>query len=278
MTHTMAVAELSLQASPERINVLGVGVSILDMQAAVSKIIAGADQPEHAGYVTVTGVHGVIESQRDTELKKVYNQSFLSTPDGMPMVWVGRTLGHRKISRVYGPDLMLEISKASADTQRAHYYFGGNDGVADKLKSDLENRFEGLNVVGTMTPPFRPMTAEEDQNLVDELQRLKPHFFWVGLGAPKQERFMHDFLQRHPDLTADWDHGMIMLGVGAAFDFHTGRLRQAPKFMQRCGFEWLFRLAMEPSRLWKRYAYSNSMFLCRIFPQLLGLKKYEMDR
>jgi len=274
----MAVAELSLQPRPERINVLGVGVSILDMQAAVSKIIDGADQPRHAGYVTVTGVHGVIESQRDDKLKRVYNQSFLSTPDGMPMVWVGRTLGHRNISRVYGPDLMLEISKASADTQHAHYYFGGNDGVAAKLKSDLENRFEGLNVVGTMTPPFRPMTAEEDQKLVDELQRLKPHFFWVGLGAPKQERFMHDFLERHPDLTADWDHGIIMLGVGAAFDFHTGRLRQAPKFMQRCGLEWLFRLAMEPSRLWKRYAYSNSMFLCRIFPQLLGLKKYEMNR
>ena len=274
----MAVAELSLQPRPERINVLGVGVSILDMQAAVSKIIDGADQPRHAGYVTVTGVHGVIESQRDDKLKRVYNQSFLSTPDGMPMVWVGRTLGHRNISRVYGPDLMLEISKASADTQHAHYYFGGNDGVAAKLKSDLENRFEGLNVVGTMTPPFRPMTAEEDQKLVDELQRLKPHFFWVGLGAPKQERFMHDFLERHPDLTADWDHGIIMLGVGAAFDFHTGRLRQAPKFMQRCGLEWLFRLAMEPRRLWKRYAYSNSMFLCRIFPQLLGLKKYEMNR
>ena len=227
----MAVAELSLRTTPERITVLGVGVSILDMTDAVSEIIAGADQPRHTGYVTVTGVHGVIESQRDDELKRVYNQSFLSTPDGMPMVWVGRTLGHQKMSRVYGPDLMLEISKASANTGRTHYYFGGKDGVADKLKADLENQIDGLNVAGTMTPPFRPMTAEEDQYLVDELQRLKPHFVWVGLGAPKQERFMHDFLRRHPELTADWGHGMIMLGVGAAFDFHTGRLRQAPKFM-----------------------------------------------
>ena len=274
----MAVADLPLQEPQERINVLGVGISILDMQSAVSKVIEGADQPGHAGYVAVTGVHGVIESQRDSDLKKVYNQSFLSTPDGVPMVWVGRALGHQEISRVYGPDLMLEVSAASVHSQRGHYYFGGKDGVADELKSDLEKRFEGLNVSGTMTPPFRPMTDEEDQQLVDELQRLKPHFFWVGLGAPKQELFMHDFLQRHPDLTASWGHGMIMLGVGAAFDFHTGRLRQAPKFMQRSGLEWLFRLAMEPGRLWKRYAYTNSMFLFRIFPQLLGLKKYEMKK
>ena len=274
----MALAELLLHASPERVNVLGVGVSIVDMPAAVREIQAGADQPQHLGYVTLTGVHGVIESQRDSDLMKVYNQSFLSTPDGMPMVWVGRTLGHRKISRVYGPDLMLEISKASANTQHGHYYFGGKDSVADQLKSCLESRIEGLNIVGTMTPPFRPMTAEEDQNLVEELQRLRPHYFWVGLGAPKQERFMHDFLQRHPDLTADWGHGMIMLGVGAAFDFHTGLLKQAPKLMQKCGLEWLFRLAMEPRRLWKRYAYANSMFLCRIFPQMLGPKKYEMKQ
>jgi len=145
----MAVAEIPLQSPPERVNVLGVGVSVIDMGTAVSKVIAGADEPQHAGYVTITGVHGVIESQRDTELKKVYNQSFLSTPDGMPMVWVGRN----------GPDLMLEISKSSANTHRGHYYFGGKDGVADKLKTDLEKRFEGLNVVGTMTPPFRSMTG-----------------------------------------------------------------------------------------------------------------------
>jgi len=168
----MAVAEIPLQSPPERVNVLGVGVSVIDMGTAVSKVIAGADEPQHAGYVTITGVHGVIESQRDTELKKVYNQSFLSTPDGMPMVWVGRTLGHQKISRVYGPDLMLEISKASANTQRGHYYFGGKDGVASQLKTDLEKRFEGLNVVGTMTPPFRSMTAEEDRNLFEELQKI----------------------------------------------------------------------------------------------------------
>jgi N-acetylglucosaminyldiphosphoundecaprenol N-acetyl-beta-D-mannosaminyltransferase len=274
----MAVAERPLQSSPKRINVLGVGVSIIDLPTAVLEIVAAADQPQHLAYVTATGVHGVIESQSDSDLKRVYNHSFLSTPDGMPMVWVGRTLGHQKISRVYGPDLMLEISKASANTNRGHYYFGGKDGVASELKCCLASRIEGLNVLGTMTPPFRPMTAEEDEALVTELQRLRPHFFWVGLGAPKQERFMYDFLQRHPYLTADWGHGMIMLGVGAAFDFHTGRLRQAPKLMQRCGLEWLFRLAMEPGRLWKRYAYSNSMFLYRIFPQLLGLKKYEMKR
>ncbi len=263
---------------PQRVNVLGVGISILDLPDAVERIVDGAEQPGHAGYVTITGVHGVIESQRDVALKKIYNRSYLSTPDGVPMVWVGRIKGHHSIERVYGPDLMLELSATTADTNHRHFYFGGNDGVAAELESKMKRRFAGLNVVGAVTPPFRPMTDAEYQRLYEELQETRPHFIWVGLGAPKQERFMHDLLQRYPDLTAEWDHGLILLGVGAAFDFHTGRLRQAPKFMQRSGFEWLFRLAMEPGRLWKRYAYTNSMFLCRIFPQLLGLKKYKMEQ
>lgn len=262
--------------SPPRVNVLGVGISVLNLDSAIAHIVAGAKQPGHCGFVTVTGVHGVVESQRDPELQKIFNRSFLTTPDGVPMVWIGRWKGHRSMDRVYGPELMLEISQASVDGGEGHFYFGGREGVAEELKTSLEDKFEGLKVVGTRTPPFRPLNEEEDQQLFEELQRLRPHYLWVGISAPKQERFMHDFISRHPNLTEGWDHGLIMLGVGAAFDFHTGRVRQAPRFIQRSGFEWLFRLCMDPKRLWKRYAYCNSLFLSKIFPQLMGLRKYAM--
>jgi len=263
---------------PPRVNVLGVGISVLNLDRAVEHLLAGSKKAEFSGFVTITGVHGVVESQRDPELLKIHNRSFLSTPDGMPMVWMGKQAGHQEMSRVYGPDLMLALSEATSGGKHEHYYFGGAEGVADDLKAKMEERIPGLKVAGTMTPPYRPLTDEEEQQLFDELQELRPHFLWVGLGTPKQEQFMHGFLKRHPGLTKGWDHGLIMLGVGAAFDFHTGRVKQAPKFIQRSGFEWLFRLCMDPKRLWKRYAVSNSIFLSRIFPQLIGLKKYEMSK
>lgn len=264
--------------SPERVNVLGVGISALNLDSAVNYLLVASSQPELTGFVTVTGVHGVIESQRDFELLKIHNRSLLSTPDGMPMVWVGRHTGQKEMSRVYGPDLMLELSKATVKNDQQHYYFGGGDGVAQDLRTALKKRISGLQVCGTMTPPFRSLNEEEEKTLVAELQEKRPHYLWVGLSTPKQERFMHDFLRKHSDLTQGWDHGLIFLGVGAAFDFYTGRVRQAPRFIQRSGFEWLFRLCMDPKRLFKRYALGNSLFISRIFPQLMGWKKYEMSK
>ncbi len=250
---------------PPRVNVLGVGISVLSLDSAV-QVLAQALDCGQRGYVTITGVHGVMESQADPALRDIHNRSLLSTPDGMPMVWLGRLAGHRQMGRVYGPELMERIFAWSEESGRTHYLFGGADGVATELKTRLAGRFPKARVVGTFTPPFRPLNAQELADLQRELECLKPDFFWVGLSTPKQERFM----AAHLDLL----DVQVMVGVGAAFDFHAGRVKQAPRWVQRSGFEWLYRLAQEPRRLWRRYLRNNPVFLWKVAGQLLGLRRY----
>ena len=254
-----------MKTSHPRINVLGVGISILNLESAQQKLLEAVETPGFQGYVTITGVHGVVESQHDEELKKIHNRSFLTTPDGMPMVWLGRWYGHEEMDRVYGPELMLNIMEHSRSSGLTHYFFGGAEGVAQELEQKLTRRFGDLKVVGTSTPPFRPLSEDEEQALHDDLQARQPHFLWVGLSTPKQERFMHDFLAKYPQLTKDWPHGLTMLGVGVAFDFHSGRVKQAPYRVQRSGFEWLHRTMMDPRPLLPRYMRSNITFMARIF-------------
>jgi len=261
-----------------RINVLGVGISILNLESVQQQLLDAVDSAGFQGYVTITGVHGVVEAQKDDELKKIHNRSFLTTPDGMPMVWLGNWSGYDHMDRVYGPELMLNIMQFSQMSGHGHYFFGGAEGVAQELEQKLVRRYDGLKVVGTYTPPFRPLTEDEELALHDQLQACRPHFVWVGLSTPKQERFMHNFLAKYPDLAKDWPHGIVMLGVGAAFDFHSGRVKQAPYWVQRSGFEWLYRTMMDPKRLLPRYLRSNTIFIARIFPQMMDLKKYLMPR
>ena len=194
------------------------------------------------------------------------------------MVWMSHAYGHEDTGRVYGPDLMLEVVQGSAGSGRGHYFWGGKEGVAAELAQRMVDWFPGTEISGAECPPFRDLTEEEEEALVTRLQACRPHFLWVGLSTPRQERFMSRFLKRHPNLTEGWDHGLVMLGVGAAFDFHTGLLRQAPLWMQQNGLEWFFRLCMEPRRLWKRYSINNTAFLFAGIAQLLGWKKYPMDK
>ena len=261
-----------------RTNVLGVGISALNIPLAAEQAFEAVKRDGFGGFVTVTGVHGVIESQKDDELRRIHNRSFLSTPDGMPMVWMSRWSGHEEVDRVYGPDLMLEVFRRSESSGEGHYLFGGGDGVGDLLAEKLREQFPKVRIVGTMTPPFRPLTDEEDDALAAEIREKKPHFFWVGLSTPKQEKFMHAFLKKYPDLLDGAGNGMLMFGVGAAFDFHAGLLKQAPRWMQRSGLEWFFRVCMEPRRLWRRYAVSNTTFLKAIIPQMMGWKKYPLEK
>ena len=261
-----------------RANVLGVGISPLTIATAAERVSEGAATAGLSGFVTVTGVHGVMESQRDEELRRIHNRSFLSTPDGVPMVWLARWNGFEGTERVYGPDLMLEVFRRSEELGETHFLFGGGDGVVDLLAEKLQAKFPAARIVGRVAPPFRPLTEEEEEELVAELREKKPHFFWVGLSTPKQERFMHGLLTKYPDLCSDWPHGFVMFGVGAAFDFHAGLVRQAPGWIQRCGLEWAFRLAMEPSRLWKRYLGNNPVFIWRALGQMTGLKNYPIEK
>lgn len=196
-------------------------------------------------YVCVTGVHGVMESQRDPELLRIHNESGMTTPDGMPLVWCGRYAGVSGMERVYGPDLLLRVCADSVESGWSHYFYGGGAQVADELAAALSERFPGLVVTGTHTPPFRELTEDEIVALAKMINEAGPDIVWVGLSTPKQERWM---ARVRPLLTAS-----VLVGVGAAFDIHAGRVPQAPRWMQRSGLEWSYRLAVEPRRLWRRY-------------------------
>jgi N-acetylglucosaminyldiphosphoundecaprenol N-acetyl-beta-D-mannosaminyltransferase len=252
----------------ERVNVLGVGISVLNLRTALDAI-AGALRDRHKGYICVTGVHGVMEAQADDRFRRILNQAFLCTPDGMPMVWVGKIRGHREMTRVYGPDLMLSVCSWSETSGCRHFLYGGAPGVAEALRMRLMRLFPKLQIVGCYTPPFRALNDDENRVLGEMVRLAKPDIFWVGLSTPKQEKFMAEYLPRL-DTT-------LMIGVGAAFDFHAGRVRQAPRWMQRSGLEWFYRSCQEPRRLARRYFRNNPLFLLKIAGQLCGLRKYSLD-
>lgn len=238
-----------------RVDVLGVGVSAVNMDQAVLEITRWVERRERH-YVCVTGVHGVMESRRDPELRRIHNASGLTTPDGMPMVWAGHRAGAADMRRVYGPDLLLALSELAARRGWSSYFYGGAPGVAERLAARLAERFPGLVVAGTCAPPFRPLRSDEDAALTARIEQAAPDLVWVGLSTPKQERWMAAHRAR---LSAP-----VLLGIGAAFDIHAGLLPQAPAWMQRSGLEWLFRLGREPRRLAGRYLRNNPRFLLEI--------------
>lgn len=246
-----------------RYNVLGVGVSELTLARAV-ELIVGARGSKGPGYICVCSVHGINEARRDPSFRRILNESWLTTPDGMPVVW----MGPRGVERVYGPDLMLAVCDAGRAGGTRHFFFGGNPGVATELAARLSARFPGLQVVGTFTPPFRPLNDEETKSLKSQVAQARPDIVWVGLSTPKQEHFM-------TGVGRELEAGLL-IGVGAAFDFHSGRVRQAPRWMQRNGLEWLFRMGTEPRRLGPRYARIVSLFILRVAAQKLRLREYPM--
>jgi N-acetylglucosaminyldiphosphoundecaprenol N-acetyl-beta-D-mannosaminyltransferase len=262
----------------DRVNVLGVGISPVNLDTAEDLIFNAIDSGQQ-GYVGVTGVHGVSEAQNDSKFKDILNNTFINTPDGMPMVWYARLYGFEKVSRVYGPDLMLNICARSVDRKVKHFFYGGREGVAETLEEKLEKKFPGLEVVGTYTPPFRPLTEEEEIEVRNLINNSGAHCVWVGLSTPKQEKFMSGFLNRF-GANESGDSSLkgpkVFFGVGAAFDFHAGLIPQAPNWMQQSGLEWLYRLYKEPKRLWKRYLKNNPLFLFRALLQIFGVKKYTL--
>lgn len=253
--------------TPPRFNVLGVGLCALSLKKATALIIARSKE-RPAGYVCVTGVHGVIESLSSDDVRLIHNKAYLVTPDGMPMVWLGRLHGWSNVTRVYGPDLMLSVCDLGRTHGLRHFLYGGAEGVVAELQESLVERFPGLKIVGAFTPPFRPLDDAEVQTLKTKVEEANADIVWVGLSTPTQERFMAD---NFGHLSTG-----LLIGVGAAFDFHSGRKRQAPRWMQRSGLEWLFRLALEPRRLWRRYLVNNIVFAACIMLQLTGIRKYPL--
>ena len=252
---------------PERVNVLGIGVSAITIADALTLIDRWIATRVNR-YVCVTGVHGVMESQRDPALRDIHNRAGLVAPDGMPLVWLSWLAGHGYVERVYGPDLMLACCDASVSRGYRHYFYGGAPGVPERLAARLRERFAGLKIAGTWSPPFGELSAAEEQAMIDRITLANPDIVWVGLSTPKQERWMARYAGRL--------HVPVLIGVGAAFDFHAGLKRQAPRWMQRSGLEWLFRLATEPRRLWRRYLINNPSFLWRLLLQFSGMVRHDL--
>jgi N-acetylglucosaminyldiphosphoundecaprenol N-acetyl-beta-D-mannosaminyltransferase len=233
-----------MSASIPRVEILGVGVSTVDMKSAISEIRRWIGEGERH-YVCVTGVHGIMESQRDPELKQIHNRSGLTTPDGMSTVWAAHFVGARTTTRVYGPELMPELCQRGAAEGWRMYLYGGAPGVPEELEAQLEEIAPGLSVVGAHSPPYRDLSADEDAQEIERINRAEPDIVWVGLSTPKQERWMaaHRSVLDAP----------VLIGVGAAFDLLTGRVKQAPPWMRGHGLEWAYRVLQEPRRLWRRY-------------------------
>ncbi len=249
-------------------DVLGVKVSAINLKLAVEMADewVAAGRP---GYICVTGVHGVMEAQSDSRFLRVLNRAFINAPDGMPMSWIGRYQGFREMDRVYGPDFMTAMCRRSVERGYRSFLYGGKPGVAELLSETLQKKFPGLQVVGTYTPPFGSLTPKEEEEILVQVRESNPDILWVGLSTPKQERFMAQYIERL--------QVPLLVGVGAAFDYHTGRIRDCPEWIKRAGLQWLHRLMQDPRRLWKRYLRNNPAFLWHIAWQISGLREYPLS-
>ncbi|MDP9096823.1 MAG: WecB/TagA/CpsF family glycosyltransferase [Pseudomonadota bacterium] len=252
---------------PKRQNVLGVGVSVIDMGAAVRTIQNWIDGRMQR-YVCVTSVHGVMASQASAELRHIHNEAGMVTPDGMPLAWLLRLAGHTHTSRVCGPELMPAVFAASQSRRDRHFLYGATEQTLAKLRTGLLAQAPAALIVGCYAPPFRPLTPAEDVEITALINAAAPDVVWVGLSTPKQERWM---AEHRASLTAP-----VLIGVGAAFDVHAGLSQRAPALMQRFGLEWLYRVAKEPRRLWWRYFWNNPRFLALLALQKTGLYRREL--
>ncbi|MGH6675126.1 MAG: WecB/TagA/CpsF family glycosyltransferase [Xanthobacteraceae bacterium] len=251
-----------------RVNILGVGVMSMDMARVVATLDRWRDEGRRH-YVCCVCVDGIVTAQRDEEIRRTLNHAGLAIQDGMPLVWWSRAAGYGEARRVTAPDLVDAMCALGAERGHRHFFYGATPEVLERMVARLSGRFPGLIVAGHRAPPFRPVTEEEDAADVAAINAAQPDYVWVGMGMPKQEKWMASHVGR---ISAT-----ALLGVGAAFDWHAGTKPRAPVWMQRSGLEWLFRLAREPRRLARRYLAGNSIFLALALQQALGLRTYAED-
>ncbi len=247
---------------PARQDVLGVGVSVINMDGAIRAIQGWIDRGERH-YVCVTSVHGVVESQESPELRRIHNGAGMVTPDGMPLAWMLKLSGHAETDRVCGPELMPAVFTASQARGDRHFLYGATEATLALLEAGLLAHAPRARIVGRHAPPFRPLSEAEDEAVVAMINAAQPDVVWVGLSTPKQEFWMDSHRGRL--------EAAVLIGVGAAFDVHAGHTPRAPRLVQRSGFEWLYRTAREPRRLWWRYFRNNPRFLAMVALQKLGL-------
>jgi N-acetylglucosaminyldiphosphoundecaprenol N-acetyl-beta-D-mannosaminyltransferase len=256
-------------APPKSDTVHGARIAVTDYDRTLDYIDQAVAAGER-GYVCVSNVHTVMAAQEDAELRHALESSTFNVPDGMPLVWALNLLGHSLRDRVYGPELMARAcARATESGQRFYLYGGRNQGALVQLALNLRTRYPGIRIVGGYSPPHRPLTAEEEERVVEEINATEPDVVWVGIGVPKQEKWMAAMRDR---LRAP-----VLIGVGAAFDFHAGLVPQAPPALQRLGLEWAYRLVQEPRRLWRRYLRYNPRFVVA-FGRELGAHRRAVGR
>jgi len=250
---------------PKSFRVLGVRVDAVQIPGVIELMEHWIAARSARHFIAFTGMHGISETQCDPSLKQILNSADLVVADGMPLVWLGRWHGYAMRRRVYGPELMETFCRKTGPLYQ-HYFYGGGPGVAERLADILKQRY-GVRTVGTHSPPFRSLTEEENVEVDRRIQATAPDVVWVGMSTPKQERWMYE---HRPRLTVP-----LMAGVGAAFDFIAGTVKQAPAWMQENGLECFFRLVQEPRRLWRRYLVIGSRFVWNVSLELLGVKKFD---
>jgi N-acetylglucosaminyldiphosphoundecaprenol N-acetyl-beta-D-mannosaminyltransferase len=257
-------------AGPHSVDVLGVPLALTDyddMLRWIDAMVAGRNR----GYLCACNVHTVMASQEDQELRSALESASINVPDGQPLVWALNALGHSLRGRVYGPELMSRACERAVEAGHRFYLYGGrNQGALVQLALNLRRRFPGVKIVGGYSPPHRPLTPEEEAAVAEEINHSQADVVWVGIGVPKQEKWM---ARMRLQLEAP-----VLVGVGAAFDFHAGLVPQAPGWIQESGLEWAYRLAQEPRRLWKRYLRYNPMFVAAFAQQLIAQRRTTRSR
>lgn len=249
----------------QHFKVLGVPVHAVQIPVVIRTMEDWVKSRAGCKFIAVTGMHGVTEAQNSPEFKEVLRQADLVVPDGMPLVWLGRGARFGLPRRVYGPELMESFCRSSG-SEFNHFFYGGGPGTAETVARTLQERY-GIRIAGTLTPPFRPLTEEEDRAMLRVINESGPDIIWVGLSTPKQELWMHEH--------ADRLQVPVAVGVGAAFDLVPGLKKSAPKWMQEHGLEWLFRLVSEPRRLWRRYLVGGTRFAYWVLLERLGLRSFD---
>ena len=253
-------ATLEPISQPETVAVLGVPLALTDYDRVLTWIEEMVARRER-GYVCVANVHTVMACSEDPDLRAAVLGSSLNLPDGQPLVWAMNALGHELGDRVYGPDLMLRACARAASTGQRFYLYGGHDqGALVELALNLRRRYPGVQIVGGYSPPHRELEDDERARVVEEINGSGADLVWVGIGVPKQEKWM---AKMRSSIEAP-----VLVGVGAAFDFHAGRVSQAPNWMQAAGLEWAYRLGRDPRRLWRRYMRYNPRFVTGFARQL----------
>jgi len=247
---------------PRRQDIVGTAISAVGFQE-LAEALAGRPRTT-ATVVGICNVHSLMSARRDPELRAALDDANICTADGTPVAWALRSMGNPNQEQIRGAKVTTTMLEYGVNIGWRHYFYGSTPETLDKLGRAVKEQYDGVEIAGTMSPPFREMSAEEEDAIAVEILETSPDFIWVGLGLPKQEKWMHRNRHRYP--------GVALVGIGAAFDFIAGTKPEAPAWMQKAGLEWLFRLASEPRRLWRRYIFNNPAYLVLWITQWLGWK------